>query len=321
MLATALAEKIHLHYPEASIDFLLRKGNEGLLMNHPFLHEVLVWSKKENKYLNLLKILRQIRRNKYDTVINVQRFAATGFLTAFSGATEKTGFSKNPFSFLFTKRVKHLLGTATNPVHEISRNQELIKHFTGQEPALPRLYPSEADYKKAEPLKKEPYIVIAPASVWFTKQFPVQKWIDFIHMLPPELMIYLIGATNDTDLCSQIADNCPGRRIVNLCGQHSFLETAALQQHALMNYTNDSAPLHFASAVNAPVTAVYCSTLPSFGFRPLSQKSFIVQSTKEISCRPCGLHGKKKCPEGHFNCALTIATEQLLATLPAASAV
>jgi ADP-heptose:LPS heptosyltransferase len=42
---------------------------------------------------------------------------------------------------------------------------------------------------------------------------------------------------------------------------------------AAMNYVNDSAPMHFASAVNAPVTAVYCSTIPAFGFGPLSDRS------------------------------------------------
>jgi heptosyltransferase-2 len=83
VLATGLIEKLHQHFPEASIDFLVRKGNESLLTNHPFLHEVLVWDKRERKQVNLLKMLGRIRRNKYDKVINVQRFAATGILTAF----------------------------------------------------------------------------------------------------------------------------------------------------------------------------------------------------------------------------------------------
>jgi heptosyltransferase-2 len=85
---------------------------------------------------------------------------------------------------------------------------------------------------------------------------------------------------------------------------------------AAMNYANDSAPLHFASAMNAPVTAIYCSTVPSFGFTPLSDKSFIVETDQKLTCRPCGLHGRKACPLGHFNCAHTIRTEQLLNTLP-----
>lgn len=76
-----------------------------------------------------------------------------------------------------------------------------------------------------------------------------------------------------------------------------------------MNYVNDSAPLHLASAVNAPVTAVFCSTVPAFGFTPLSDFSKIVETKHELDCRPCGLHGFHACPKGHFKCAEIDAEE------------
>src|SRR2546430_12119239 len=103
--------------------------------------------------------------------------------------------------------------------------------------------------------------------------------------------------------------------VMNLCGKLSFLQSAALMKETAMNYVNDSAPMHFASAVNAPVTAVYCSTLPSFGFGPLSDKRFIVEIQHPLSCRPCGLHGRPVCPLGHFKCAYDIEDTQLLNTL------
>jgi heptosyltransferase-2 len=103
--------------------------------------------------------------------------------------------------------------------------------------------------------------------------------------------------------------------VINLCGQLSFLQSAALMKDALMNYVNDSAPMHFASAVNAPVTAIYCSTLPAFGFGPLSDNSRVVEIRENLYCRPCGLHGKKACPEGHFRCAYDINLAQLQSAL------
>lgn len=48
ILATSLIESIHTKYPNAKIDFLLRKGNENLLQKHPFLNDVLIWDKKIN---------------------------------------------------------------------------------------------------------------------------------------------------------------------------------------------------------------------------------------------------------------------------------
>jgi len=85
VLATGIIEKLHAYFPGAQIDFLLRKGNEGLLLGHPFLHEVLIWDKKKDKLRNLVRMGRKIRKTRYDIVINVQRFAATGMLTFFSG--------------------------------------------------------------------------------------------------------------------------------------------------------------------------------------------------------------------------------------------
>jgi heptosyltransferase-2 len=76
-------------------------------------------------------------------------------------------------------------------------------------------------------------------------------------------------------------------------------------KYAKMNYVNDSAPLHLASSVNAPVTAFFCSTVPAFGFGPLSDQSKVIE-VKELYCKPCGLHGYKSCPEGHFKCGLEI---------------
>ena len=309
VLATGLIEKLHEYFPDAQIDFLVRKGNESLTTNHPILHETLVWIKKENKFTNLLRMLRRIRRSKYDKVINVQRFAATGFLTAFSGAKERIGFDKNPLSFLFTKKIKHVIKEGE---HEIKRNHELVRSFTDDEPAKPKLYPSEADFNFTKSLKDQQYICLAPASVWFTKQYPKEKWISFIDKLPAELRIYLIGAPSDADLCTSIISSSTHQRITSLAGKLSFLQSAALMKDAVMNYVNDSAPLHFASAVNAPVAAVYCSTIPAFGFGPLSDKSFIIQKEEPLYCRPCGLHGYKSCPEGHFRCALEIRDEQLL---------
>jgi len=316
VLATGILEKLHAFFPEAEIDFLVRKGNEGLVKDHPFLHEVLIWNKKQGKLKHLRQLLNIIRRRKYDKVINIQRFAATGILTAFSGAAETIGFDKNPLSFLFSKKVAHIISTAGQPKHEIERNNDLVAHFTDTSPFRPALYPSAKDYEKVAAYQSSPYICISPASVWFTKQYPAVKWISFIKRLPASLNIYILGAPSDKALADGIIAGAGNPRVSGLCGQLDFLQSAALMKGAVMNYVNDSAPMHFASAVNAPVAAIYCSTLPSFGFGPLSDKRFIIEIEEKLYCRPCGLHGQKACPQKHFRCALDIRDEQLLACLP-----
>jgi len=315
VLSTALLASLHNEYPEIKLDILVRKGNEALFNNHPYVNAVLVWNKKENKYKHWLQILLQIRNTDYDVIINVQRYAATGLWTAFSSAKIKIGFDKNPFSFLFTHKIKHL--AEQKGLHEIQKNHALLSAIGDLTLCKPKLYPTAVDELKVLQYQSKNYICIAPASVWYTKQFPIQQWVNFLNELVFEGVVYIIGGPGDKALGDTIINNMENVKIkvVNLAGQLDFLAAAALQKKAVLNYVNDSAPMHFASAVNAPVVAIYCSTIPDFGYGPLSDKSFIVQTNKELSCRPCGIHGKKACPLGHFSCATSIQMQQLLEPL------
>ncbi len=163
-----------------------------------------------------------------------------------------------------------------------------------------------------KPFQNQPYICIAPTSVWFTKQFPTDKWIEFLKSIKDRSeKVYLLGAPSDFAICESIRQSTGNEHVINLAGKLSFLESAALIKSAIMNFVNDSAPMHLASAMNAPVTAIYCSTVPSFGFGPLSDRSIIVETKEKLDCRPCGLHGFKACPKGHFNCAHSISNEEL----------
>ncbi len=314
VLATAMVEKLAIFFPGAEIDFLVRKGNESLLQNNPYLHEVLIWNKKEHKIKNLLAMLRTIRSRHYTKVINLQRFFATGLLTAFSGAQESIGFDKNPLSFLFTTKVTHEIGT-NNKRHEVERNNDLIKHFTNDAFVMPRLYPSDKDFATIQPYCGKPYVTITPGSVWFTKKYPIEKWIELIAGFSREYQIFLLGGRENITECNLIKETAGNATVTVLAGQLSFLQSAALMKTAAMNYVNDSAPLHFASAVNAKVTAVFCSTVPAFGYTPLSDVSFIIETEEHLDCRPCGLHGYKACPQNHFRCATTIEPKRLADTL------
>ncbi|GAB3948872.1 glycosyltransferase family 9 protein [Spirosoma harenae] len=325
ILATALVEQVHRVYPEAVLDILVRKGNEGLLANHPFLNEVLIWHKKGSggafaKYRDLWRLLRIVRSRKYDAVLNLQRFGTMGLLTALSEAAVTIGFTKNPFSRFFTAQVEHRFEPG---LHEVDRNAGILNAlqntnrfpFVSSEikvPIRPKLYPSEADYEAIRTYKGQPYVCIAPMSVWFTKQYPAERWAELIQALPEHIRVYLLGAPTDSAACETIRTRS-GREgsVINLAGKLTLLQSAALQQEAMMNYVNDSAPLHLCSAMNAPTTAVFCSTIPEFGFGPLADGSRVVQTSEYLDCKPCNLHGRKACPLGHFRCAWSISVEEL----------
>lgn len=309
ILATPLIEKLFDRFPNGQIDFMLRKGNEGLLKGNPKVNDLYIWDKKKGKYKELFRLLKQVRKMRYDYVINCQRFNSTGLFTVFSRGKQKFGFDKNPWSFLFNKKLPHKLKKG---IHEVDRNLSLVKSIVSPKRVNPKLYPSLKDFESVEPYQKNSYVCLAPASVWFTKQLPIEQWVDLAVSLDSKYQVYFLGAPTDVSFCDEILERAEMLNGINLCGQLSFLQSAALMQKAKMNYVNDSAPMHLASAVNAPTTAFFCSTIPDFGFGPLADNAIIAQSSEEIYCRPCGLHGKKACPEKHFGCGYEIDTQQVI---------
>ena len=297
ILSTPLIANLHKQFPNIQIDYLVKKGNEELLSGHPNVNHVFIFD-KGNKWISLKENIRLIRQEKYDTIINLHRYASSGLICALSGARQKIGFKKNPFSFLYSKSYKHAIG---NGEHEVDRNLRLIASFCDITIRKPSLYPSNEDYTFVSKFQDTAYYCLAPASIWFTKQAPIATWLQLIEKLSySDHAIFLMGGPNDKVLCDQIISEST-KEVRSLAGELSIMQSVAFMKNAKRNFVNDSGPLHFASAVNAPVTAFFCSTIPAFGFGPLSDDAKIIE-VAELPCRPCGLHGHKTCPEGHFKC-------------------
>jgi ADP-heptose:LPS heptosyltransferase len=302
ILASSIIEEFAAQWPHAQLALLVRKGNEGLFKEHPHLKEVLVWDKSQQKLANLFALLRQIRKSQFDAVINLQRFASTGILTAFSGAKYRIGFDKNPFAFAFTHKVGHQINAQSQVVHEIERNGALVHALSGLWlQKRPKLYPSPAQFDAARKWINGAFITLSMHSVWQTKKAKDSFWLQVVKAYPQQT-IFFLGGPNERETTDEFIAACGHVNAINLCGELSLLESAALMSSATMNFSNDSGPLHLCSAMNAPVTAVYCSTVPAFGFGPLSDRQRIIQTPLDLPCRPCGLHGHKSCPEGHFKC-------------------
>lgn len=296
ILATPIASELTRLYPNSKIDFLVKKGNEFLTQNNPNINKTWVFDKKQ-KIKNIIEISKKLKKEKYDLIINLHRYASSAIIGKLSCGNKLYGFDKNPLSFLYSKKFKHDLNSG---LHEVERNLSIIKEFGANKLSRPSLHPTETNFRNIHPYLAEDFICIAPASVWYTKQLPIHKWVELINK-NLESKIYLIGGPNDSELCNIIIEKSIHKNIENLCGKLSLLDSAALIHESRRIYVNDSGPLHIASAMNTPVTAFFCSTIPQFGFGPLSEDS-VIKEVKQLECRPCGIHGYEKCPKNNFKC-------------------
>ena len=117
----------------------------------------------------------------------------------------------------------------------------------------------------------------------------------------------IIGGTDELSLNVAVGEN-----VVDFRGKTTLLELTELIRRAELVVTNDSSPIHIASAwQNVKILAIFGPTVRELGFFPWSKNSVVFQ-TEELQCRPCSLHGGDKCPQKHFKCMLDIKPEMVL---------
>lgn len=315
ILASHFARALKDLYPHSKIHFFLRKGNESVIEGLPTIEKTWVWDKKGGKTRNLFRLISELREIKFDMVFNLHRHFNSGLVSAFMRSPFKAGFKQNPLSAFYTRKINHQIPDPRG-WHEVQRNLELIPNYKISDNSKiykPELPIKEKNKAKVAQYTTGDYFVIAPASVWFTKAWSEYKYRELTGELVKRGKVFFIGAPTDKELCDRIRKDFPNTE--NLCGMLNLLDSAALMEKAKRVFVNDSAPLHLASCVNAKTTAIFCSTVPEFGYTPLADDSVVVDTGKTLSCRPCGLHGHKACPLGHFKCSEDIEIQRVLETI------
>lgn len=315
ILASHFARAVKDLYPNSKIHFFLRKGNESVIQGLPTIEKTWVWDKAGGKTKNLMKLISELREIKFDMVFNLHRHFNSGLVSAMMKSPFKAGFKQNPLSMFYTRKINHQIPDPRG-WHEVQRNLELIPDYKivdNSKIYKPELPIQQKNIDKVSQYVSDNYFVVAPASVWYTKAWSEHRYRELTAELSKMGKVYFIGAPSDKELCDRIREGFPNTE--NLCGGLNLLDSAALMKNARRVFVNDSAPLHLASCVNAKTTAVFCSTVPAFGYTPLADDSVVVDVGNELSCRPCGLHGYQKCPLGHFKCSEDIEIKKVLATI------
>jgi heptosyltransferase-2 len=153
---------------------------------------------------------------------------------------------------------------------------------------------------------------MAPGSIWETKKWPEEYYHKLCELLrkrksPP---IILVGSERERLLCQRIAVGLEDF-VFNATGEFTPIECASLLKRAKCLITNDSAAGHLAAAMGTRVISIFGPTTPDFGFAPYGKDHIIIEHPN-LYCRPCRIHGSKRCPEKHFRCMRELTPDQVL---------
>jgi heptosyltransferase II len=312
ILSLPLTQELRRLYPDSRIDLLCIPGTSPLLRNHPAIDEAIPYDKHGGSE-RLLSVARNLRSRRYDTVFSPHRSLRSALLAFATGARMRVAFDRAAGALLYSHRVRY-----DPDAHEVVRNLSLLGPLIGDivTPRGPRLYPDEADFKEAHAIlarfgEERPAACIAPGSVWATKRYPEEGFAAVARSLAADCNVILLGGKDDRALCGRIAAALPDDRAVNTSGEVSFLVSAALISIASVLISNDSAPVHIASAMGTPVVEIFGATVPGFGFTPFGVPHRIAE-LDALSCRPCAIHGGNACPIRTFACMRQLAPEGIV---------
>lgn len=310
------AKKLFLH---SFISFLLIPDTKNIVENNPYLDEIIIYDKKgkEKGLKNFFKMVKKIKKKNFDLAIIPHRYARSALLAYLAKIPQRIGFDKGMSSFLFTQKV-----TYQNNLHEVDRNLHLLNDFSHDLlDKAPELFPKSEDFSYASQLlrdsgvkENDKMVGIAPGSVWSTKRWLPERFAQVSDLLIKKTgaKVIFLGSKEDEKLCSEIA-SLMKEKPVNMSGKTSILQAAVIISKCKVILSNDSAPVHIASAMNKPTVAIFGSTIPQFGFAPYGESNIIIE--KKMECRPCGIHGKNRCPKKHFKCMTEITTQEVFEVL------
>jgi len=300
---------------KAPVDVVVIPAAAPVLANNPHIRDVIVFDKKgkDRGLAGLWRQVRLLRERHYEVSYHAQSSARSALLALLAGIPRRIGFREAQGTFLYTHAV-----AARGEPHQVERLLQLAD--SAPDRREPEIFPSDADRAEVSALLTEAgitgeFVVLAPGSHWGTKRWPF--FPELARALSLEIPLALVGGAGDRadarairnalGSCTPVADGV---------GRLSLLASGELIRRAQVLVSNDSAPVHLASAVDTPTVEIFGPTAPIFGFAARAPWSRVVEPDP-LPCRPCHPHGPAVCPLVHHKCMKDTPIGRVLAEVRA----
>ncbi|MDP0488840.1 MAG: glycosyltransferase family 9 protein [Fusobacterium sp. JB021] len=311
VLSTPLIKKIKQSYENCSITYVTTPIGAEILKNNPNLNNIIIYDKKgKHKGLNgIWDLGKRLRYENFNMVITPHRYLRSSILAWLSRSPIRKGYDIAAGAFLFSEKIHY-----DKKKHEVEKLLSFINcEKTNKKRYDIELFPGKKDIEFADSIWQKynlndfKVVSINPGSKWFTKQWPIEYFNILINNFKKykNIKVLVLGGPEETNL------SISSKHIIDLRGKTSLLELAEILKRSDIVVTNDSSPIHIASAFKKPrIFAIFGPTIKEFGFFPWSLNSEIFE-TKNLECRPCGIHGGNSCPEKHFKCMKSITPDKV----------
>ncbi|WP_428075894.1 lipopolysaccharide heptosyltransferase II [Candidatus Avelusimicrobium luingense] len=314
VLTTPLIQKTAKLFPDAKIVVVTRPQTEDIFRPMKEVSQIILNDKKGwNKIAGVWKTANAIKKTHADILLVPHRSFRSALIAWLSRVPIRIGFTSSEGRFFYTKTVPF-----SWMIHDAERNLSLLQgiakeQFTAEKLSM-RYAPSAEEnverLMKDFNLEGKVLVGIHAGSAWPTKCWPMEYFVKLISRLQSELGVQAVligGGKEDTAQGEKICQLSTGHA-ASLCGKTSLADLMALMKHFKLFITNDSGPMHIATAFDVPTLAIFGPTTRELGFFPYGEGHRVME-VKDLPCRPCALHGGKKCPKKHFKCMRDISPD------------
>ncbi len=318
ILTTPAVAALRKAFPRAALTYVVEKPYARLVEGNPSLDRVIVVDPK----LGLgetLRLVRDIRREHYDAVLDFHGGPRTSLWTFLSGARFKVGYSLRGRGWPYDVAV--LRSRPEGPIHSVENHLNLVRALgvdVAEAPdlELPPARPEEKEHLdsifKENRLKGTRVVVVHISAGNLFRDWGTENLASLARRLAGirGVRVILAGGPGDRDRETAVL----GRGDVaalSVVGELNLVELRELIGRAALFVGPDSGPMHIAASTRTPIVALFGPNLPAFN-APWRRKAKIVE--KDLACRPCK---QRECGTGDFRCLRTISVDEVFrACLP-----
>lgn len=302
--STIVLENIANHFPVAEIHYLTEEFSQRAVQNNPFVKKVLTFKRKDF----VLKVVKKIRKEKFDLVFDFWSNPKTAQMTFLSGVKYRIGYDHIGRRYAYNIKTK-----SDNPDLHAAENHLILLEYIGisiiSKKTLFYLTEDEKSFGK-EFIRRNnitsSIIGILPSGGWESKRCEPEKWIEIclaIYEKYNSIFLILWGPGDEND-ANEIKNVLSDKAI--LIPQTTLGELSGLINNCDLIISNDSGPMHIAAALGVPTIGIFGPTNPN-SHRPYSENSDYVIK-KDLHCIICN---KLTCPYDH-ECMRELPVDDLM---------
>lgn len=297
LLSTAAIDAIKRSYPVSYVAFVTSAYSKPIVDARDNVDDVIVFDtiRKRGTFSGAVRLAAALKRKKFDTAVILNPHKSLHLACFLAGIPRRVGYCRK-WPFLLTDSIPDKRNEGVK--HEVEYMMDLLKVVGVDWPPLsPRMEVRAADEAYADGIltgkgvkKDKAMVIVHPGSSNKAKIWPMERYAEVVRNIRSSTgaAVLLIGGKEERALAEKII-KLSGADAVNMAGDLSLRQLAALIKRASLFIGNDAGPMHIAAALGVKVIAIFGRNIPGVSpirWRPWGEGHVIFHETP--GCDPCG---------------------------------